>query len=61
LAGRSKSSIYNDMALGRLPPPLKLGGRLLWDESAVDARLRELAAEAQKRGAREALAETKQS
>jgi predicted DNA-binding transcriptional regulator AlpA len=47
LAGRSRSAIYTDIAFGRLPPPIKMGGKLLWDESAVDARLRELAAEAQ--------------
>jgi predicted DNA-binding transcriptional regulator AlpA len=47
LAGRSKSSIYADVAAGRLPPPLKLGGRVLWDEEAIDAHLRALAAEAQ--------------
>jgi predicted DNA-binding transcriptional regulator AlpA len=52
LGGRSRSAIYLDLALNRLPPPLKLGGRLLWDEAAVDAHLRELAAEAQaKKGA----------
>jgi predicted DNA-binding transcriptional regulator AlpA len=49
---RSRSSIYLDLALGRLPQPLKLGGRLLWDEAAVDAHLRALASEApMKKGA----------
>jgi predicted DNA-binding transcriptional regulator AlpA len=47
LGGRSRSALYCDMAAGRLPQPLKLGGRLLWDEAAVDAHLRALAAEAQ--------------
>jgi predicted DNA-binding transcriptional regulator AlpA len=61
LAGRSRTAIYADMAAGRLPPPIRLGKRLLWAEAAVDARLRELAAEAPKRGAREAMAEPKQS
>jgi predicted DNA-binding transcriptional regulator AlpA len=46
LGNRARASIYNDVALGRLPPPLKLGGRLLWDEAEIDARLRELAAAA---------------
>jgi predicted DNA-binding transcriptional regulator AlpA len=30
-----------------LPAPIRLGKRLLWDEAAVDAHLRALAAEAQ--------------
>jgi predicted DNA-binding transcriptional regulator AlpA len=52
LGGRGRSSIYLDVAVGRLPPPLKLGGRLLWDEAAVAAHLRALAAEApMKKGA----------
>jgi predicted DNA-binding transcriptional regulator AlpA len=53
LGGRSRSAIYLDMAAGRLPPPLKLGRKLYWDEAAVDAHLRALAAEAQakKKGA----------
>jgi predicted DNA-binding transcriptional regulator AlpA len=46
LGGRSRSAIYLDLALGRLPLPAKLGGRLYWAEEAIDARLRELAAEA---------------
>jgi predicted DNA-binding transcriptional regulator AlpA len=46
LGGRSRSAVYCDLALGRLPQPVKLGGRLLWDEAAVDAHLRALAAEA---------------
>jgi predicted DNA-binding transcriptional regulator AlpA len=51
LGGRARSSIYNDLAAGRLPQPVKLGGRLYWAEAAVDAHLRALAAEAPKRGA----------
>jgi predicted DNA-binding transcriptional regulator AlpA len=52
LGGRSRSALYTDTALGRLPQPVKLGGRLYWVEAAVDARLRELATEAQaKKGA----------
>jgi predicted DNA-binding transcriptional regulator AlpA len=52
LGNRARSSVYTDVARGRLPAPLKLGKRLYWDEGAVDARLRELAAEArEKKGA----------
>lgn len=39
LGGRSRSAIYVDLAAGRLPQPLKLGGRLYWPESAVDEHL----------------------
>jgi predicted DNA-binding transcriptional regulator AlpA len=46
LGGRSRSSVYVDLAAGRLPQPVKLGGKLYWPEEAIDARLRELAAEA---------------
>jgi predicted DNA-binding transcriptional regulator AlpA len=46
LGGRSRSAIYLDLALGRLPQPVKLGGKLYWPEEAIDAHLRALAAEA---------------
>ena len=42
LGGRSRSAIYNDLAAGRLPQPVKLGGRLYWPEGDVDAHLRNL-------------------
>jgi predicted DNA-binding transcriptional regulator AlpA len=51
LAGRSRSAIYCDMAAGRLPLPVKLGGRLLWAEEAIDAHLRALAEAQSKKGA----------
>lgn len=43
LGGRSRSAIYTDLAAGRLPKPLKLGGRVYWPESDLEDRLRELA------------------
>lgn len=43
LGGRSRSAIYLDLEEGRLPPPIKLGGRLYWVENEVDAHLRSLA------------------
>jgi predicted DNA-binding transcriptional regulator AlpA len=46
LGGRSRSAIYLDLAAGRLPQPLKLGGKLYWPEEAIDECLRQLAAEA---------------
>lgn len=42
LRGRSRSAIYLDLEAGRLPQPLKLGGRLYWVEDEVDAHLGEL-------------------
>ena len=39
LGGRSRSAVYLDVAAGRLPQPVKLGGRLLWPEPEVDAAL----------------------
>jgi len=39
LHGRSRTSIYNDCLKGRIPQPIKLGGRLYWEESALDAAL----------------------
>ncbi len=42
LGNRSRSAIYTDLEAGRLPPPLKLGGRLYWHDGELDAHLREL-------------------
>lgn len=42
LGGRSRSAIYLDLQAGRLPKPVKLGGRLYWVEGEVDNHLREL-------------------
>jgi len=42
LGGRSRSAIYLDLKAGRLPQPVKLGGKLYWIEREVDAHLRRL-------------------
>ena len=42
LGHRSRSAIYLDLASGRLPQPLKLGGKLYWPEADVDTHLRGL-------------------
>lgn len=35
--GRSRSSIYRDVAAGRLKPPVKIGPRAIgWSESAIE-------------------------
>lgn len=47
LGNRSRSACYSDLAEGRLPKPMKLGHRLYWAESDVDAHLRALVAEAE--------------
>jgi prophage regulatory protein len=36
LGGRGRTTIYRDLELGRLPKPIKLGGRLYWVENQVD-------------------------
>ena len=42
LGNRSRSAIYLDLAAGRLPQPVKLGGKLYWPEADVEAHLRAL-------------------
>ena len=37
LGNRARSAIYVDLQKGRLPPPIRLGGRLLWSEAEIDA------------------------
>jgi predicted DNA-binding transcriptional regulator AlpA len=44
LGNRSRSAIYTDLAAGRLPQPMRLGGRVYWPEGDLDAHLRGLAA-----------------
>ncbi|WP_272007834.1 helix-turn-helix transcriptional regulator [Roseovarius sp. ZX-A-9] len=39
LGGRSRSAIYLDLEAGRLPKPIKLGGKLYWRESDIDTHL----------------------
>ena len=39
LGGRSRSSLYRDVELGRLPKPIKIGSRLYWDEADIDAAI----------------------
>lgn len=39
LGNRSRSAIYIDLAAGRLPQPIKLGGRLYWPEGDIDKHL----------------------
>lgn len=42
LGNRSRSAIYLDIKSGRLPQPIKLGGRIYWPEDDTDAHLRNL-------------------
>ena len=39
LGGRGRTTIYRDVDLGRLPKPVKIGGRLYWAESDIDAAI----------------------
>ncbi len=39
LGNRSRSSIYRDLELGRLPRPIKIGARLYWAEADIDAAI----------------------
>ena len=39
LGNRGRTTVYRDIELGRLPQPIKLGGRLYWIESQVDEAL----------------------
>jgi prophage regulatory protein len=55
LGGRSRSALYCDMAAGRLPPPIRLGGRIYWPENDLDLHLRALRADGTARGARAVL------
>ncbi len=42
LGNRSRSAIYTDLTAGRLPQPIKLGGRIYWPEDDIDAHLANL-------------------
>ncbi|WP_171133865.1 MULTISPECIES: AlpA family transcriptional regulator [unclassified Ruegeria] len=39
LGGRGRTTIYRDVALGRLPKPVKIGSRLYWAEAEIDAAI----------------------
>lgn len=36
LGGCSRSAIYKDIALGRLPNPIHIGRRIYWPEAELD-------------------------
>ena len=42
LGGRSRGAIYKDIATGRLPQPLLLGGKNLWRSDELEAHLAHL-------------------
>ena len=43
LGGRGRTTIYRDLADGRLPAPILLGGRNYWVDEEVDAAMQKLA------------------
>lgn len=54
LGGRGTSSIYRDIAAGRLPAPIKIGSASRWLKSEIDVKLAEARAERDKAVRREA-------
>lgn len=42
LGGRGRTTIYRDVACGRLPRPKKIGARLYWPETEIDDAISEL-------------------
>lgn len=39
MGNRSRAAIYLDIKTGRLPAPLKLGGRIYWPEDDLEKHL----------------------
>jgi len=42
LGNRSRSACYEDIKYGRLPKPIKIGRKLYWSETVIDALIEEL-------------------
>ena len=43
LGNRGRTTIYRDIEAGRIPRPVKIGHRLYWAESDIDAAIAALA------------------
>jgi len=43
LGGRGRTTVYRDIAQGRLPRPLRIGRRLYWNMDEVEAFVKEMA------------------
>lgn len=43
LGGRSRSALYEDMKKGRLPRPVRIGGRVYFGEADLEAHICRLA------------------
>ena len=39
VGSKSKTAVYEDFRLGRLPKPIKIGDMLYWNEAEVDAAM----------------------
>lgn len=39
LGGRGRTTIYRDVAAGRLPKPIKIGGRVYWRDEDIEVVL----------------------
>ena len=46
LGGRSRSALYEDMKKGRLPRPVRIGGRVYFGEADPEAHICRLAGDA---------------
>jgi prophage regulatory protein len=42
LGNRSRSAIYVDLEIGRLPQPIKMGRRSYWRDNEVDQHIQDL-------------------
>lgn len=42
LGNRSRSACYEDIKYGRLPKPIKIGRKLYWSETVIDALIEKL-------------------
>lgn len=42
LGNRGRTTIYGDVKAKRLPKPVKIGSKLYWNESEVDAAIKAL-------------------
>ena len=44
LGGRGRTTVYRDVEHGRLPPPVKIGGRLYWRDADIEAAIERMGA-----------------
>ena len=42
LGNRGRTTLYRDIELGRIPEPIRLGGRIYWPEDQIEAAMERL-------------------